>query len=80
MANSPLNLCFGKTAPALPADWEFFSFDENVQLDILTLALILPRILAMFQRIFLHSGSTALAENAFKTHGATDLCDIGELG
>jgi len=80
MTNSPFNLCFGKTAPALPADRQFFSFEENVQLDVLTLALFLPRILTMFQHIILRSGSTLLAETAFKAHAVTALRDFGELG
>jgi hypothetical protein len=50
MATSPFNLFFGKTAPALPANRQFFSFEENVQLDVLTLALVLPGILTMLQQ------------------------------
>jgi hypothetical protein len=51
VANSPLNLLFGKAAPTLPADGQFFSLKENVQLDVLTLALVFPRIFAMLQHV-----------------------------
>jgi hypothetical protein len=51
MTNSPVNLFFRQAAPALPADWQFFSFEENVQLDVFTLALVLPGILTMLQHV-----------------------------
>jgi hypothetical protein len=33
----------------LPANRQFFSFEENVKLDVFTLALVFPRISAPFQ-------------------------------
>jgi hypothetical protein len=51
MANSPLNLFFGEAAPTLPADGQLFSLEQNVQLDVLTLAFMLPGILTMLQHV-----------------------------
>jgi hypothetical protein len=46
---SPFNVFFSQAAPALSANWQFLSFEKNVQFDVLALALVIPRILTTLQ-------------------------------
>ena len=46
---SPFQVFVSEVAPALSADWEFFSFEQNVQFNIFALAGMLPRVLTPFQ-------------------------------
>ena len=46
---SPVNLFLRETAPTLPADGKFFPFKKNIQFDVLTIALVLPRVFTTLQ-------------------------------
>jgi hypothetical protein len=46
---SPLNFFLSNRRPTLLANGQFFSFKQNVQLYVLAFAVMLPRILTMFQ-------------------------------
>ena len=68
MLIAPVKLFVRHAAPALFANGQFFSFKENVKLDVFTFTLVFPRILTMLQFreppvTFL---SHLLAEIAFK--------------
>jgi len=61
---SPFSFVLCYVAPALPADRQFFTFEEDVQFYVLATALVLPRILAMFQLTTLRYGFRC-DENSF---------------
>ena len=80
MSISPVQLFICHAAPTLFANGQFFSFKENVKLDVFAFTLVFPRILTMLQHVTLHSGSTALVETAFKARGETAYCHSGGFG
>jgi len=79
---SPVKLFVCHAAPTLFANGEFFSFKENVKLDVFAFTLVFPRILAMLQFreppvTFL---SHLLAEIAFKTRCEATIWRWREVG
>lgn len=48
---SPLQVLVSEAAPALPADRQFLSFEENVEFNVVASAVVLPGVLTTFQTI-----------------------------
>jgi len=76
---SPVNVFLSDAAPALPADGKLLSLEQDVQLDVLAAALVLPRILTMLQTHEPPMTLTNVAKTAFKTHAETALRLFGEV-
>jgi hypothetical protein len=49
MALSPFQLFFCDVSPALSADGQFLSLEQNVEFDVFAFAFVFPGVSAMFQ-------------------------------
>jgi len=47
---SPFYVLVGESGPASSADGQSFSFEENVDFDVVALAFFVPRVLAVFHQ------------------------------